>query len=219
VPPTPEAAPAASQVSTPPKIDRRKREKSPWKIIIREIALTSNHPVPYAEARQEIMKTDLAEKLQQSEKGFYAAISKLNKIEEIVAYKGHLFSPELFRKFKADVDAGVARDLKIPNAAHVSPMGNAIEALMLTRPKGALSGNIIWELRKNPEFATTIEKNKTHPYNVLRRLLVTGALVKKGKRYYSATPKTEAPPKASPEGASNLFGEGGTSPVESQGAA
>ena len=42
---------------------------------------------------------------------------------------------------------------------------------MSKRPNGAESGNMIWELRKNPEFAEQINKNKTHPYNVIRRLV------------------------------------------------
>ncbi len=196
--------------SPPPKVDRRKFPKSEWKIIIREIALTSDHPVPYAEARDEIMKTHLGEKLQQSEKGFYHAISNLSRAGDIVAYKGHLFSPEMYAKFKSDLAAGLVKDLRIPNAAHRSPMGDAIKQMMQTRPNGAESGHIIWELRKNPEFAAIIEKNKTHPYNVLARLTKTGELIKKGKRYYWPVRKDEAPPVVSTEGASTITGEGET---------
>lgn len=191
----------------PPKIDRRRRSKSEWKEIIREIALTSDRPVPYAEAREEIMKMPLGLKLQQSEKGFYHAISKLSKAGEIVAYKGHLFSPDMYAKFKSDLDAGLVRDLKIPNVAHRSPMGDAIKQMMPSRPNGAESGHIIWELRKNPEFAEVIEKNKTHPYNVLARLIKTGELIKKGKRYYWPAQKDETPPVVSTEGASKVTGE------------
>ncbi|HEY5065371.1 MAG TPA: hypothetical protein VIJ04_11205 [Xanthobacteraceae bacterium] len=207
----PKAAPAAEAITAtaeaPRKIDRRRQSKSEWKTIIREVALTSDHPVPYAEARDEIMKTHLAEKLQKSEKGFYHAISKLSKAGEIVAYKGHLFSPELFTKFTTDLAAGLVRDLKFPNVAHRSPMGDAVKTMMQSRPNGAESGHIIWELRKNPEFAAIIEKNKTHPYNVLARLTKTGELVKRGKRYYWPTEKTETPSTTSMEGVSKVTSE------------
>ena len=185
----------------------KRRERSDWKSVIREIALTSNGPVSYAEAREEIKKTKLAERLESSDKGFYGAIAKLNKAKEIVAYKGHIFAPAVFAKFKADLDAGWTKDLKIANAAHHSPMGEAIAKMMRSRPNGAESGHIIWELRKNSEFAEAIEKNKTHPYNVLARMLSKGELKKRGKRYYS--PEVEAPPE--PGGASKLFDELGNS--------
>jgi hypothetical protein len=113
----------------------------------------------------------------------------------------------MFAKFKTDLEAGVVRDLKIPNAAHRSPMGDAIKLMMQTRPNGAESGHIIWELRKNSEFAAVIEKNKTHPYNVLARLIKTGELIKKGKRYYWPIQKDEAPPVVSTEGASSVTSE------------
>jgi hypothetical protein len=197
---------SSTTVTPPPGVTPKRRafrpERSEWKVIIREITLTSNHPVPYSEAREEILKSHLAEKLKQSDKGFYNAISKLRKAGEIVAHRGHLFSPAAFSKFKADLDAGLIRDIKIANVAHRSPMGEAVDQMMRSRPNGAESGHIIWELRKNPEFAAAIEKNKTHPYNVLSRMVRLGELIKKGKRYYSAHLKSEAPSANRSEGAS-----------------
>jgi len=94
-------------------------------------------------------------------------------------------------------------------------MGEATKGFMRMRPTGATSGNMIWELKKNPEFKAIIEKNKTHPYNVFKRLVTQGELVKRGDRYYSPEFIKVAPPDASSEGASNSSGEGGSSPSES----
>jgi hypothetical protein len=212
------AAATSASASPPPTAPKRGRpETSEWKPIIREITLTSDRPVPYSEARQEIMKTPLGEKLQQSEKGFYSAIAKLHEAKEIVAYHGHLFSPGVFRKFKIDLDSGLVSDLKIQNKAHHSPMGEATKDIMRARPRGLLSGNIIWELRKNPEFARVIDKNKTHPYNVLATLIRKGDLVRRGKRYYSAELlENGTPPDSSSEGAPNESGEDGSSSSESR---
>jgi len=208
---------AVSKPATAPaQVDRRRGRRSPWMKFISDLMATADHGVPYAEIRQQAMKVpDLAKALQRSDKGFYHAISRLNKGEQFKAYKGHLFSKDALARFQADLKAGRVRDIKVPNAAHHSPLGDAIEALAKTRPRGLESGNIIWELRKNPEFAETIEKNKTHPYNVLARLVKTGRLIKRGKRYYS--PETETP--SDVEGVSNLFGEGGSSPRTDRGAA
>jgi hypothetical protein len=172
------------QAATAQASKSKRPERSEWKRTIRELTLASTAPLPYGELRQKINATPLAERLAQSEKGFYHAISKLSKAGDIVAYKGHVFAPALFEKFQQDLRSGRVLDLKIPNAAHNSPMGDAIKEMMCKRPTGATSGNMIWELRKNPEFAAVIDRNKTHPYNVIRRLYDRGVLQKRGKRYY-----------------------------------
>lgn len=170
------------------------RAESEWKRMIRLIVATApNQPVSYSEAKAEVRKSELGDKFQQSDKGFYNAISRLHKAAEIIAYKGHLFTPESYSQFKQALDAGRVRDLKIENVAHHSPVGDAILKILDNRKDGAESGNLIWELRNKAGFASAIEKNKSHPYNVLARLVRTGEIVRRGKRYYRATPDNEAP--------------------------
>jgi hypothetical protein len=155
--------------------------------------------VSYPEAKAEVLKSDLAEKFQQSDKGFYNAIARLNKAGDIVAYKGHLFAPAAYQKFKEDLAAGRVRDLRVENAAHRSPIGEATLDILRRRKAGAESGHLSWELKKNAEFAKIIEKNKTHPYNVFARLIKMRQVTKRGKRYYAL--REEAP--SSSEGAPN----------------
>jgi hypothetical protein len=197
--------------------DRRRGRKGRWATFISDIVKKSGTGmVPYAQVKQEAKAIpSLGAALERSDKGFYHAISKLNKAGTLTAYKGHLFTNAAFAQFQNDLKAGRTNDIKVSNSAHHSPMGDAVEAMMRTRPNGAKSGHIIWELRKTPEFAETIEKNKTHPYNVLARLVKTGRLVKRGTKYYSAEMKTPS----KEEGASTLFGEGGSSSKPGRGAA
>jgi hypothetical protein len=171
--------------------------------------------VSYPEAKAEIARTSerLAAKLQASDKGFHYAIRKLSQSGEIVSYKAHIFSPEVFHWFKANLDAGRIRDIKIHNAAHRSLMGEAIVEMLSARKAGAESGHVIWHLRKNPEFAQIIDRHKSHAYNVLARLVRTGEIIRRGKRYY-ARPEDEAPPDSGSASASS--GEGGSSPAESR---
>ena len=186
---TPSRQPAARATNK-----RSRPETSEWKPIIREIVFTAPHqPVSYPEAKEEILKTELADKFRRSDKGFYNSIGKLHKAGEIVSYKAHLFTPEAFKKFEEDLAAGRVRDVTPVNAAHRSPMGEATLEILRKRPRGAESGHLIWELRKNPEFAEQIEKNKTHPYNVFKRLINRREIVKRGSRYYCANLKTETP--------------------------
>lgn len=191
------ASPSRSSAIPPLAPKPRRQEKSEWTQVLRLITLTADHPVSYAEARQEIMKMpELAPKLEKSDKGFFYGIRKLTEAGEAVSYKAHLFVPEMFRKFKDDLDAGRVRDIRVANAAHQSPMGEVMLKVLSQRRAGAESGHLIWELRKNPEFAAAIDKNKTHPYNVLKRLVDRKDIVKRGKRYYYAPfPGNEAPPK------------------------
>jgi hypothetical protein len=160
-----------------------------WQPLVSLITLTADHPVPYPEARDEIrrLRPELGEQMDQTEyKAFYHAVANLAKKGEIIAYKGHLFAPEIFRKFEEDLKAGRVRDIRVPNAAHHSPMGEAILVALRRRKTGAESGHLIWELRKTPEFAANIEKNPSHPYNVLKRFVNRGDIIKRGKRYYYA---------------------------------
>jgi hypothetical protein len=205
-----------ARTETPRAVKRKRGKASQWRKELETIVTGAGHPVPYAEAKEAILKSPLADRFRQSDKGFYHAISRMHHEGSLVSYKAHLFTPAAFASFQEQLKAGVIRDLKAPNAAHKSPMGDAIREMMRGRPNGAESGHIIWELRKTPEFAETIEKNKTHPYNVLARLVTLGDLVKRGKRYYAPGAKTEAPSDDKSEGASKITGEADTSSIESR---
>lgn len=158
-----------------------------WTGTIKDIVLKAKRQMSYKEVRDLIMETKLASRLEQSDKGFYGAIIKLADAGTLVRYKGHVFPPDVYREFEAKRAAGLVPDLKIANEAHRSPIGEAIKNFMAALGRGAPSGEIIAALRKNEEFAATVEKNKTHPYNVLARMVRAGELKKKGELYFSVT--------------------------------
>lgn len=161
--------------------------------------------------KSEIMKTPLGPRLQRSEKGFHGAIGRLVDDKEVVRYKAHLMSADANRRFQADLKAGLVRDLRVPNVAHHSPMGDAVLAMMKQRERGAESGHIKWELKKNPEFTEQMIKNPTHVYNVLKRLVEKGDLVKRKNRYFYVHLKS-AVPDSSESGATDNHGGGTGSP-------
>ena len=198
----------AEEQPRPPKLRRAKSkakkrplrkgaERPTWKSVIKAIVESVDRPMPYAEIKAEIRKTSFgADK--DSEKGFYGAITRLLEDGEVVRHKAHLFSHETYRKFQEDLKAGRARHLKMPNAAHYSPMGEAVKKIIKNRPNGARSGHIKWELRKTPEFAASLDKNPTHIYNVLSRLTKDGFLLKRGKRYHYVHLQDETPGSSEP---------------------
>jgi hypothetical protein len=182
-----------------------------WTACIRDIVCPTDRPLPYEEIKEALLHTDVADLLRRSDKAFYGALGKLEAEGIIYRYKGHAFSPTGYRKFKEDLAAGRVRDLKYHNPAHNSPMGDAITAMMKSRQSDAESGHIRWFLKKDPIFAEQLDKNPTHLYNVLSRLVAQGVLRKGGKSYQYVATKNEAPSGLKPEGAPSNPGEPGRS--------
>ncbi len=85
-----------------------------------------------------------------------------------------------------EVAAGRAIDDEAPKGGQHSPFGEAIKAFLGKHPMGATGGDLRLELRKTPEFAATIERHKSHLYNVLGRLVARGELTRGGGRYFLA---------------------------------
>jgi hypothetical protein len=215
--PSAEEAPHPPETPVPQTVDRKpvkgRHKEGTWTRTILDIVAPTIHPMAYSDLKSEILRTSFGDRLRQGDKAFYTGIDKLHGEGLIVRYKGHAFSPAGFKKFEADLAAGMVRDLHFANPSHESPMGEAITAMMKNRPRGAQSGNIVWELRKNPDFAAALEKNPTHLYNVLKRLVSKGILRKTPgtKRYFYIAVKDEAPSDTRPEGAPQNPSEGGSS--------
>jgi hypothetical protein len=165
-----------------------------WTACIRDIVAPTLRPWPYSEVKAALVNTHVGPLLERSDKAFYGAIEKLERDEIIKRYKGHLFSPEGYRNFMAALKEQRVRDLKFPNLAHRSILGDAVASMMKGKTDGAESGRIIFELCRDPELAEAISKNKTHIYNVLNRLVAQDVLRKVGKRYYYHAIKNEALP-------------------------
>jgi hypothetical protein len=154
-----------------------------WTSTINTILVKVGRRVTYEELREELRKTPIADKLNRSDKGFYGAIAKLLDRKHIVKHKGWLFAAEAYKRFMDDVAHGRVTDDEAPRLVPPSPFGEAIAKFLGTRGSYATSAHIINELCKNPEFAATIERNPTHVYNVLSRLVAQGRVKKHGKLY------------------------------------
>lgn len=172
---------------------RQNAEPKTWTAVM-ETILQKAGRISYDGMKTEVAKTPLAKKLAKTDKSFYGAISKLAENKSLVKHNGWLFSPMAHAKLMEDISAGLAIDEKAPdqNAAHQSPFGDAIKTFMADKREGVTSAEIIGELRKMPEFSVTIERHKTHAYNVLSRLVDKGELVKGGGKYFRAPNKLGA---------------------------
>lgn len=176
----------------PSTVYKSHKDAATWTSTIQGIVDGAGRGLTYDELRGEVMKTPLGEKLKTTDKSFYGAIGKLAAAGHVVRHNGRLFSPLAHTQFMRDVELGKVIDSPARLGGHKSPMGDAVKEFLKTREFGAISGEIVRELAKNPDFEATMQKNKTHIYNVLARLKQRDEIFKKGERYLLARVNQEA---------------------------
>jgi predicted transcriptional regulator len=154
------------------------------------LSIIRSHPtgISFSNLRSEFQSSEFAGKLGDSEKSFYGAITKLYDKGLVSKYKGYLFTSDHLKTFNENVSLGLAQDLiEVNSNGQKSPFGDAIKAFLDSRPSvGATSSELVSELKKTPEFLDTMERHKSHIYNVLSRLVHQGEIVKGGGRYFRA---------------------------------
>lgn len=182
---------AGTEMRPPPKITTpATTERKTWTATIDAIVQQAGR-MTYDELREEISQTPLGKTLARTDKSFYGAVGKLAGQGRVVRHKGWIYSGKTYAQLKRDIAAGRAVDEEAPrtNPAHYSPFGEAIKTFMDSKPEGAQSSEIIRELRKTPDFAETMDRHKSHFYNVLSRLVEQGELAKGGNNYFRAPNK------------------------------
>lgn len=136
--------------------------------------------IVYPDLRDAIIRSPLASRFRESEKGFYHAIARLKKNEKIIDYNGYLFTPENLVVFKRKVAAGLKQD-KVQEKYRGSPMISLILELVAEHP-GLIAKEVIQRLRRtNAEMAERLTDNENSAYNAIARLKKRGQLVGRGK--------------------------------------
>ena len=159
-------------------------ERDSWPVELLKIFETKAGPLSYEQLKAEVDSGHLKGELSKSEKGFYHAISRLMKRNQLTKYKGWLIRPEDLATIKSMVEIGFRADLPEASTARVSPMGEAIKAFLAGKPQGVGGGEIIAHLKLDDRFRETLLRNATGGYNVISRLLERGEITKDGKLYY-----------------------------------
>jgi hypothetical protein len=141
------------------------------------------------EVKAVIRRTPLGNQLNQRETGrrYYNTISLLARKGIIVNHNRRVYSPEAYKRFIDQVEAGLVED-DVPVAkGHFSPMGEAILELAAKHTEGLSRYDLIAELDKNPLFSESLAKHQSFIYNVLAKLLKRGQLEKIGDLYRLST--------------------------------
>ena len=162
--------------------------------ILKAVANGPFQSLAFPQIRSAIMDGHLAENLKASEKGYYNALSRLQKNGGLVREGGRLFLPEGFRAFR-DARANGIADQSFVEAHRPSPMADAIIAFVSETGPHTTGSSIIEHLKADERFAGSVGRNATAGYNVLARLVQREQLIR-GNGGYSIPDAKMAPTNA-----------------------
>ena len=199
-------------ITSAAKTGARQPRGKTWTATILKIVEESERGMTYHELKDEIGKTHLSNRLRETDKGFYSGIWKLSTKGAIVRYRGWVFSPTAYAKFKADVDSGFIDDLPETGAsAKRSPNEIAVERFLASRPNGATTREIVDSLVSDPPSDLEVTRNRTSIYNLLSRYKKNKRLIERGGRYFLPPSSDETPGSNEPGATNNKGGGNGTS--------
>lgn len=199
----PKAVPESSEplpVDTPdPPATRNGAEKPSWPAEIVRIFEALKGPLTYEELKDELDKGDLHGEFEQGNKGFYNAVTRLQKKKYLTKHRGWLFRIADLAAHMAKVSAGEAEEVKDFSGGpeRPSPMADKIKVYLESAPNGASSVHIIAYLKRDERFTETLRKNTSGAYNVIARLVSRGEIRKEGGLLYFL--KENGLPKGSPD--------------------
>ena len=206
---------------TPPsaaKTGHRQPRGKTWTATILKIVEESERGMTYHDLKDEIGKTHLSNRLRETEKAFYSGIWKLSTKGTIVRYRGWVFSPTAYAKFRADVDSGLIDDLPETGAsARQSPNEIAVKRFLASRPNGATTREIVDGLVNDPPSDLEVTQNRTSIYNLLSRHKKNKRLIERDGRYFLPSSSNETPGSNEPGATNNHGGGNGTSPSSGSG--
>lgn len=156
----------------PPPKRQAKGDKPTWAFEIIRVLKDAKGPLSYDDLRGEIDKGPLRGEFERSTKGFYNAVSRLQKKSEIAKHSDRLFIFSDLQEYLRKTKSGEIAPLE-PLKTHLdrSPMGAEVLALVNEHPLGISGREIIERLREDDRFSGTLRKNQTGAYNVIARLV------------------------------------------------
>jgi hypothetical protein len=196
-----EEAPFKDSTSTPApgssviRMERRKGENAPlptrpivdpvtfhkgsWNDTVWKILNEAGRPIEYAELREALLKTPLADKLSEDGRVYYTAVLKLKQYGLCQVYKGRIGTPENIKKFQAEVAAGRAADVHV--ARYRNKAAEAILVFLEQTQRPTAFREIIENLEKvlNKKSDRSYE---TYVNILLRRMVSDSKRIVKVKR-------------------------------------
>jgi hypothetical protein len=118
---------------------------------VHKILTEAGRPVNYHYIRDKFAETPLGKNMRPQDKPYYSGVQALKKIGHCVPYKRHLTTPDVLKKFKTDVAAGLVADIEeLPRFN--SRWSDAIAKYLKIRSDWISSKEIADYLSTLPEF-------------------------------------------------------------------
>lgn len=179
-----------------------KERKPTWAFEIIRVLKAAGGPLSYDELRDEIDEGPLQGDFERSTKGFYNAVTRLQKNSEIKKHSDRLFLLSDYKKYIKGVEDGSVTPLE-PIRTHIdrSPMGAEILSFVNQNPSGVLGKDVIEHLRSDKRFCEQLTKNTSGGYNVIARLVERNEIRRENSILYPFNENGE--PAGSPEAESD----------------
>jgi len=126
--------------------------------------------------RQAILDSALGDRFRTSEKGYYHAISRLQKRGILFRKNGRMFSQAALARL-AQLEAKGWVD-EPPIHSSRSPMNDAIITLVTKEP-GLMPGEVVRRLQEDPRFSQMLNPRNTSAYNAIARLVEDAQITKR----------------------------------------
>jgi len=157
-----------------------------WASEIRRILNASSKGLPYKEVLEQAKMTALGQRDAPGDKGFYGAIAKLSKNEEIVKHGGLLYCRKLADKLKANgqilpgMEADVRRRSGSGGTLVVNVLSEHLNGLTASELKKVLAGM--------PNAPESIRAHGQYIYNILGTLMGAGTVTRENGVYRLSQP-------------------------------
>ncbi|TNC74147.1 hypothetical protein [Rubellimicrobium roseum] len=131
-----------------------------------------------------------------SDKSFHGALSRLEAAEVVRRHNGHAFLLAAYRAHMRVITKGKAPDVEPRSPLREAPTSDAVLAVLRSAGEPLTSSQILVRMsRSHPEVAASLTRQRTGLYNVLKRFVDRGLLVREGDealRTYRVANTTDA---------------------------
>lgn len=153
-----------------------------WTGELKRVLVNSFAGVSHQDALAQLKETKLGERVSKGEKGFYNAVSLLEKKGALVKAGGLLYSANVIEQMKARGES--IPDESAETRRRSSGSGAATLQVLRSHPQGLDANTLRSELAKVPGAPASIAKHGHYIYNILGSLMGQGEIEKDANGIY-----------------------------------
>lgn len=148
-----------------------------WSSEIYRAVANATEGMTFAEIKAAMAETDIGTRLTTNPNGFYNGIARLEKLGDVVKYKGRLFSRQMYNEFKVKVARGEVEDLS--GEGDKPTVAAALVEIINRHPEGITPREMVAEAGRPP-----VDASPASVYNNLSKVAARRMAVRDGGKYY-----------------------------------